>query len=344
MLKFNDAPLSDTGILNPGWAEPTYDEFFTRLVNEPVLLNQSAMLPMTALQHDLDMLTAEIELDSQRLASGASAPLTDNETEPGRVRKQLLAQPLQAKTIITDNFIEENIEGEEFMTTYMNLLADNMGPAFQRFGVFAELNSTTVAGEGTGFSTTNGVLAQLKEISSDNNNDAQGLSQLVYKDNVGAGVLEAIERYSDQDGDISNATIVLPPQMYSRLMVEIAMDRNTDLGDAVFQDGNMTKIMGMELKSDNVLRETRNGYDTMQFTNGEYKGNGTKIDKMKYGFIGKPNNLVFGMMRDFEIKNQWDIDVLGYKVALLCKGDVKVLWDQDTLAIPFTMNDTPSSP
>ena len=44
------------------------------------------------------------------------------------------------------------------------------------------------------------------------------------------------------------------------------------------------------------------------------------------------------MMREFDVKNQWDIDVLGYKVALLCKGDVKVLWDQDTLAIPFTRN------
>lgn len=341
ILKFEDAPFSDD-VLNPGWAEPTYDEFFTRMVDSPVLLNQSAMLPMTALQHDLDMLTAEVELDSQRTSTGASAPLTSNETAPNKVRKQLLAQPLQAKTVITDNFIEENIEGEGFMTTYMNILADAMGPAFQRYGVFAELNSTNVPGEGTGFASTNGVLAQLKEISSNNDTDAQGLASLVYKDNIGEGIMNAIARYSDQDGNISNATVVLPPQMYSRLMVEIATDKNTDLGDAVYQNGEVTKIMGMEIKQDNVLRETRNGYDSMQFTNGEYKGNGTKVDKMKYGFIGQPNNLVFGMMRDFEIKNQWDIDVLGYKVALLCKGDVKVLWDQDTLAIPFTMNASPA--
>ena len=340
MIKFNDAPFDSNNILNPGWAEPTYDEFFTRMADQPVLLNQSTVYPMTALQHDLDILDVDIELDTQRTSTGASAPLTSNETEPKKIRKQLLAQPLQAKTTISDNFIDENIEKNGFMTTYMNLLADKLGPAFQRFGVFAEKNSTAVTGEGSGYSTTDGILAQLKTIASDTKNDAQGFASLTYKDDVGSGVLAAIERYSDQDGNIDNATIVLPPQMYSRLMVEIAQDKDTDLGDAVYQDGEVTKIMGMELKQDNVLRVTRNGYDKMKFTDGEYKGNGSNVDKMKYGFIGQPNNVVFGMMKDFVIKNQWDIDVLGYKVALLCKGDVKLLWDQDTLAIPFTMNNS----
>ena len=44
------------------------------------------------------------------------------------------------------------------------------------------------------------------------------------------------------------------------------------------------------------------------------------------------------MLRDFEIKKQWDIDALGTKVAMLCSGDVKVLHDQDTIALPFTLN------
>ena len=113
-LKFNDAPFKDNGILNPGWAEPTYDDFFERMVDVPVLLNQSTVLPMTALQHDLDMLTADVELDSQRDTQGCSTPLTETELEPGMERKQLIAQPLQAKTIVSDNFLEENIEGEDF--------------------------------------------------------------------------------------------------------------------------------------------------------------------------------------------------------------------------------------
>lgn len=336
-LKFNDAPFNSNGILNPGWAEPTYDDFFLRMVDEPVLLNQSTVVPMANLQHDLDMLIPSLDFEAQRdTSTGYSTGLTTTELNPQMNRKQLVAQPLQARVNITDNFLEENIEKEEFLTTYINQLADEMGPAFERWGIFADM--TQSATDASGFKMTNGILAQLKAISSDNNEEANGLANLVYKDNVGNGILDAMEMYVDQDGNISNATCVLPPQIYAKLMVEIARDKNTDLGDAVFQDGNVTKILGIEIVADDILRETRNGYDRMQFTDGVYKGNGAYVDKMKYGFIGQPSNIVFGMMREFDIKNQWDIDVLGYKVALLCKGDAKVLWNQDTLAIPFTMN------
>lgn len=338
-FKFADAPFDNNGKLSPGWAEPTYDDFFQRMVDEPVLLNQSTVLPMTAVAHDLDMLTAEVELDSQRDSTGNSKPLTDNETEPGIDRKQLIAQPLQAKTIISDNFMDENIEGEDFLTEYTNLLADAMGPAFERFGIFADTTVNTVQGEGTGYKMTDGLLSQLKAIASDTSKEEYGFSKLVYYDNVGEGIFNAAERYISQDGNIKNATIVLPPEMHAKFMIEIAQDRDGLLGDAVFQDGTITKLLGMEVVTDNILRTTRNGYDTMKFnSDGEYKGNGSNVDKMKYGFIGQPNNIVFGMMRDFDVRNQWDIDVLGYKVALLCKGDAKVLWDQDTLAIPFTRN------
>lgn len=338
-FKFADAPFDTNGVLNPGWAEPTYDDFFTRMVEEPVLLNQSTVIPMTALQHDLDMLTAEVELDSQRDSSGNSTYLTAPDVAPNMGRKQLIAKPMQAKRIISDNFLEENIEGEEFLTTYMNLLADEMGPAFERFGLFADSTVSHVTGEGTSYQMGNGIISQLKTISSDTSKEEYGLAKLVYKDNVGQGIFDAIERYIEQDGDIDKATCVLPPQIHARLMIEIAQDRQTNWGDAVFQDGKVTKILGIEIVSDNILRNTRNGYDTMKFnSDGEYKGNGSNMTKMKYGIIGKPENIVFGMMRDFDIRNQWDIDVLGYKVALLCKGDVQVLWDQDTLGIPFTMN------
>ena len=184
MFKFDDAPF-DSGVLKPGWAEPSYDKFFTRMVDEPVLLNQSTTFPMTALQHDLDMLTAEVELDTQRTTTGASAPLTSTETEPDKNRKQLLAQPLQAKTVVTDNFLEENIEGENFMDLYMGLLAEAMGPAFQRFGIFADTSVSTVSGEGTAYKTTDGILKQLINISTDSNNEANGLAKLTYQNDVG---------------------------------------------------------------------------------------------------------------------------------------------------------------
>jgi len=338
MMKFDDAPFNN-GVLKPGWATPTFDKFFTRVVDTPVLLEQSTTLPMTSLQHNLDDLDADVELQTQRTGAGASAPLTAVEIDPKKTGKQLLAKPLQAKTIITDNFIEENIEKDGFMDTYVNMLSEKMGPAFEKWGLYADSTVTTIAGEGTGYKDADGILAQLKAISADNTKEANGLATLTYKNKIGEGILAAIERYIDQDGDVGNARCVLPPQIYARLMAEIAKDKNTNLGDAVFQDGNMTKLLGIELVQDNVLRRTANGYDEMKFTNDEFKASGTAKKNMLYGFIGQPNNIIFGMMRDIEIKNQWDIDVLGYKVAMLVKGDAKVHYDQDTLGIPFTMND-----
>lgn len=341
MMKFDDAPFT-SGVLNPGWAEPSFDKFFTRVVDSPALLNQSTTLPMTSLQTDLDMLMADVELQSQRNSSGVSTGLTSVETTPNKNRKQLTAQPLQAKAIITDNFIDENIEGEDFLDLYVGMLADEMGPAFEKFGVFADTSVSQQSGEGSAYTLTNGILAQLKAISADSNNPANGLSKIVYSDKIVDGIIDAIMRYIDQDGNIANATCVLPPQIYARFVAAIA-DRNTDWGDLVFQDGNVTKVLGVEIVQDNVLRETRHGYGSMKFgtsgaTKGEYSASGTAVDKMLYGFIGQPNNIVFGMMNGFETKNQWDIDVLGYKVALLVKGDVKVLFDQDTIGIPFTLN------
>lgn len=337
-LKFADAPFTNAGVLEAGWKEPTYEEFFERMAEKPVLLEQSTVLPMSALQHDLDMLDGDLDFESQRDNTGVSQPLTSVETEPDLLRKQLIAQPLQAKTVISDNFLEENIEGEDFLSNYMNLLADNMGPAFEMWGLYANTTATPVAGEGTGYNMTNGVLAQLQTVAADANNEAKGIADLVYNNNVGEGILNAVQQYVEQDGNISNARIVLPPAVHSKFMLEIAKNKDTALGDAVFQDGNITTLLGMEITADPILRKTKNGYGSMEFDNGVYKASGTAVDKMSYGFIGQPSNLVFGMMREFDVKNQWDIDVLGYKVALLCKGDVKVLWDQDTLAIPFTRN------
>ena len=96
--------------------------------------------------------------------------------------------------------------------------------------------------------------------------------------------------------------------------------------------------MRLAIQSEQASNEYLAALNQRQLQFVTYDAQGTAVDKMTYGFIGQPANIVFGMMREFDIKNQWDIDVLGYKVALLCKGDVKVLWDQDTLAVPFTRN------
>ena len=339
MMKFSDAPFSASAVLNPGWAEPTYDDFFMRLEDTPVLVNQSTIIPMSALQHDLDDLELSVELDAQRTMSSGypstSTGLTANETVPQFTRKQLLAQPLQCKTIITENWLDENIEGRRFLDKYLGRLGEAMGPAFERWALFAKKGSTTVTGEGTGYALADGILAQLETIAQDSTAN-KGINDLIATDNILEGIINAILAYIDQEGDIMGATLLLPPTIYARLMAEIANNEKTEFDRLILQEANMTRIMGIEIKQDNILRTTRNGYGSMKFdSNGAYDTTGTAVTGITWGILTKATNIIFGMMKNIETRNQYDIDILGYKVAGLCKGDVKVHWDQDTLALPF---------
>lgn len=344
MMKFSDAPFSGSAVLNPGWAEPTYDDFFMRMEDVPVLVNQSTVIPMTALQHDLDDLELNVELDAQRnMSSGrpsTSTGLTSNETSPTFKRKQLLAQPLQAKTVITENWLDENIEGERFLDLYLGRLGEAMGPAFERWALFAKKGVSTQTGEGTGYALADGILAQLEAIAVDDS-DNMGIYNKIPTNAILTGIINAILAYIDQEGDIQGATLLLPPTIYARLMAEIANNKQTEFDRYILQEANMTKIMGVEIKQDNILRETRNTYGSMKFdADGAYDTTGSVQTGIKWGILTKATNIVFGMMKNIETRNQYDIDVLGYKVAGLCKGDVKVHYDQDTLALPFY---TPSS-
>ena len=346
MMKFSDAPFTGSAVLNPGWAEPTYDDFFLRLEDIPVLVNQSTIIPMTALQHDIDDMSLNVEFDAQRnMSSGrpsTSTGLTSNETSPTFKRKQLLAQPLQCKTIITENWLDENIEGTRFLDKYLGRLGEAMGVGFERWALFAKKGSSTVSGEGTGYALADGILAQLEAVAVDGTAN-KGIANAVATNNILEGIVNSILAFIDQDGDIVGTTLLLPPTIYARLMAEIANNEKTEFDRLILQEANMTKIMGIEIKQDNILRSTRNGYGTMKFdstTKAYDPTNGSNITGLQWGILTKATNIIFGMMRNIETRNQYDIDILGYKVAGLCKGDVKVHYDQDTIAIPFY---TPSS-
>lgn len=341
MMKFSDAPFTGSAVLNPGWAEPTYDDFFMRLEDQPVLVNQSTIIPMSALQHDIDDMSLNVELDAQRtMSSGypsSSTGLTSNETAPTFKRKQLLAQPLQCKTLITENWLDENIEGQRFLDKYLGRLGEAMGVGFERWALFAKKGVSTVSGEGTGYALADGILAQLEAVAVDQSAN-KGIANAVATNNILEGIVNSILAYIDQDGDIMGATLLLPPTIYARLMAEIANNEKTEFDRLILQEANMTKIMGIEIKQDNILRTTRNGFGTRKFdstTKAYDPTNGSNITGLTWGILTKATNIIFGMMRNIETRNQYDIDILGYKVAGLCKGDVKVHYDQDTIAIPF---------
>lgn len=338
-VKFADGAFDANGKLNPAWAEPEFEnDFYTPVQKEPELLKQSRVITMKSLMYDLDDLEINLDFDAQRdTTTGASTNLTSNETVPKFGRKQLLAKPLQAMTSISRNFLLENIASEEFLSIYTSYVGEQTGPAVERFGVFADSSVSTQTGEATGFATNNGLLAQAKAIAADATNPAAGFAPLAYSNTALEALCNAIEIYIDQDGNMKNANAVVPPQMYSKIVKDIAA-RESDFGDVTLKDGKIPMVMGMEVKQDNILRETRHAWDTMKFdtTTGLPKGNGSNVTDLRYAFIGEPSNVAFGMLHDPEILNQWDINILGYKVAVVANVDAKIHRDTDTIVLPYT--------
>lgn len=340
-VKFADGAFAADGTLNPSWAEPEFEnDFYTPVQKEPELLKQSRVVTMKSLMYDLDDLEINMDFDAQRDSStGASTNLTSNETVPKRTRKQLLAQPVQAMTSISRNYLLENIASEDFLTIYTSYIGEQTGPAVERLGVYADSSVTTQTGEATGFTMFNGLLAQAKAITADATNPAAGFAPLAYSNTALEALVNAVETFIDQDGNMKNANAVLPPQMYSKIVKDIAA-RESEFGDVTLKDGKIPMVMGMEVVQDNILRETRHGWDTMKFdtTTGLPKGNGSSINKLRYGFIGEPSNVAFGMLHEPEILNQFDINILGYKVAVVANVDAKIHRDTDTIVIPYTKN------
>lgn len=355
--KFGDNPFGAGGRLRDGWAEPTFDDFLTRMVREPVFLNQSTVIPMTSLQHDLDMFDQEIDFETQRppqMSSFGYGEIGEVPFDP--LRKQLLAQPLALRSNITQNFLDENVEKDGFLSTWTSYLAAQAGPAMERFGIFSKKVDHTAEEwkqpqYKSAFNVTDGLLQQLisrfLELGGAGT-ATKGIGKLVYGNEVPDGIFRNIHRYVGNNGDLDNATLVLPPQIYSRFMAETANDRDTELGDIVWADGKTPKVMGIEIKNDHVLRKSPNGFDVMKFSKpqksgagSEYNISGVKYTDLLFGFLSKPSNNVFGIMRDTEVKQEYSIDVLGYKTALLAKADAKYLFDEDTLAIPFTLTSKP---
>jgi len=345
-VKFADGAFDADGKLNPAWAEPEFEnDFYTPVQKEPELLKQSRVITMRNLMYDLDDLEIDLDFDAQRDGTtGASTGLTSNETIPKFTRKQLLAQPLQAMTSISRNFLLENISKEEFLSIYTSYVGEQTGPAVERFGVYADSTVARQGTEATGFTMCNGLLAQAKAIQADSSNPAAGFAPLAYSNTALEALCNAIETYIDQDGNMKNANAVVPPQMYSKIVKDIAA-RESDFGDVALKDGKIPMVMGMEVKQDNILRETRHGWDSMKFdaTTGLPKGNGSSVSDLRYAFIGEPSNIAFGMLHDMEILNQWDIDILGYKVAVVGNVDAKIHRDTDTIVLPYTKNAKSSS-
>lgn len=304
IMKFNDNPFNSSGVLSPGWAEPTYDKFLTIMTEDSNMLDTCRMVDMTAQQHDLDELKLDVELEDQRLSNGNTKGLPDSELGVTFNRKILNAGDYVGKIIVKDNFIDRNIEKQNFFTLIQNQLAERMGPAFIRTTLYGKSGGSNSI---TGYNVRDGIIKQLETIAADST-DAIGVSATEIDESTKPldAVMKFIKEAQEQDMIIDEAVLFVPPTFKTALLMD-ATTRQTDLGDKVLIDGGELSVLGVKVIKASGLRTPKNGY-----TN-------------KYIILTLPNNLAFGLFgQTVNVKFQWDIDILGYKVAGLVSGDVKV--------------------
>lgn len=391
---FPDAPLKETGpditvndpidysTMTPGWLEPQDSQsFITDMIDEPVLLHQSTVITMGSLMQDISYLDVDFKWESQRGKSSAQSvyDADGNEykivadpkgksikleqikrTDPDMSRKQLLARPIHARSWLTDNFLEENIMRQNFLPFWKNFLAQKSGPAFEALHLFAKMSGEETVERGSASLLVRGLLGQFDRVSNDSGklvpeNEPQGFSRVVFGDNIVNGLFDVILEYGDQEGDSLKNTLLLPPQIISRLKAEIAADRETDFGDKIYVDGDVPKILGTEIKQDNVLRKSENGWNNIKYyTQKDSTTDGRKYKKVPtgvsptaektaelndvvYGILGRPSNIVFGMFQEFNMFHARNHMGWGWDIGMRAKADTTFLKEKDTLIIPFTL-------
>lgn len=330
IFKFDDVPRNDytdgpypESVTAPGFLEPTTDVFLARMTENQIMMDNSVVKTMNTNTMDLDEILLEVELDGQRTATGVSGVLpggdstrtaVGSEIEPIFRRKYLTAEPYVAFANVSENFLEENIEKESFMDTFTNLLTEKAGPAFERVTIYGKRGS--VSGTSTGYGMNDGILQQLEDISNDAAIDAEGFGDDIDNSDILTGIENLITTYIEQDGITAGAVLYVSSSVEFKLRKEIK-NRQTELGDNFLIENNTIYIYGIEVVYDSNLNKPKNGWET---------------DVKSYVILTQPQNIIYGMMKDVQLRMDWELRNMSYLVALTVKGDVKIGFDQDTIA------------
>lgn len=362
-VKFNDNFIDvdspRVSEMAPGWLEPTTDDFFSEIVDEPIMLKEGRIQKMTAQAHDIDQFDInpvfDVERDPNKTSStyNQSKGLTTIETEPEFVRKQLLAISMNYMTYIKKTYLLANIKREGFHSWFYKMMGDKAGNAWMSTGLYGRTDKSPVLkanGAGTAYGALDGVLKQAFDISQSyqaGTTKYAGFAKMGYRDNVSDAIDNAILQYSDQQGASKNAKLILPSNVRMRLAIEIKNNRDSDFASSVYMKGGsaMATVYNKPILENEELEKVRNGWNNdIYFKNGlpvpDNTSGSTKGKNVVYGYYGDPKNIVWGMLKEAELESSYQHPKLAYLVSVNLAGDVKINYDKNTIVIPFDLGST----
>lgn len=300
--------------MSPGWMlETQEDSLLVRLDEQTSIMKDSTFIKMDARQHAIDYLFVRPTLQPMSNNGGLfNAELsTLTETIPKFARRELDAKPYVAYTYTPKQFIWENVEKEAFLGQYESLLAEACGVSAEAVAMYADKDNGD---------TIDGLFKQLKVISEETDEEVirengKGFYGVVDRTpatgTLVGQIMDFITAFIDQNGNIDNAVIYTSVMTRGTILKETAQ-RQTDLGDTVYINGNDITIFGVPVKTASFLSRPMNGQ-------------GEKI------LICDPKSIVFGFVSQIESESTYEHSRKAYLSSIDLEMDIGMIYPVDVL-------------
>lgn len=319
VLKYVDTGASS---LNNGVLQVAkLSEFIKTMKESTVLLDAARLIPMTSAEKDIDRISQEVELESPvRDPETGNITLTDQDPEFGV--NSLLAKKFRARTRLTQDAIDENIEGQGLMNTMQTLLAGAGGRATERVYIYGDTSQTS-GSIASGYKAIDG---WIKSIAADQILYGGGTSS--QRDVNPDDIDDIFTKMMDQQKGayVGTSNYWVPPKMASAYQRSLK-SKDSALGDqANLQAGQLTfegrpviPVPALQWKLDNP----------------------TFFGPLNPMFFGPAENFVYGMRKEVEIRIWEDIDNELWKFRYGFKGDAN-FEDENNVVLTLPGETAPS--
>lgn len=276
--------------------------FIKSMKDATVLLDAAKLEPMTSDKKDLDRIDQEVELESPvRDAETGNITLTDQ--DPDFAYNTLEAKKFRARTRVTQDALDVNIEGQGLMNTIQSVFGAACGRATERAFIYGDTSQTS-SSIPTGYKAIDGWIKCV-----DDDNVLYGGGTANQRDFDPSDIDDIFTKMKDaQKGAyLEQSTFFVPPSIavgYQRTL----KSRDSNLGDQANLSAGQLTFEGRPVVPVPAL--------AWKAQNSTFFG---PEDPM---FFGPASNFIYGMFKQVELRVWEDIDNELWKIRYGFKADV----------------------
>lgn len=276
--------------------------FIKAMKSATVLLDAAKLEPMGSDTKDLDRIDQEVELESP-VRDAATGAITLTDQDPVFAYNTLEAKKFRARTRVTQDALDVNIEGQGLMNTVQSVFGAACGRATERVYIYGDTSQTDPSIPG-GYKAIDG---WIKCVDDDNVLYGGGTAQQRHVNPTDIDDILTKMMDAQDDSYVDQSTYFLPPKV-ARLYQRSLKSKDSDLGDqANLQAGNLT-FEGRPIVSVPALAWKDQ--------------NSTFFGPKNPMFFGPASNFIYGMFKEVQLRVWEDIDNELWKIRYGFKSDV----------------------